>query len=191
MTKIIGSPYPRYTFIMPKDIIEVILTRHSSAVPWGFTLAGGKDQGLTLKVGCVLVESVAEMCGLRSRDFIWKIGSKEVFDETHAECVKLIKSAGDRLVLTIERGDHIVPSFEEISASKTGENKNETKKVSRNMTGKAYYRDAMKDHGLSGKIPTSFSTCGKPFLENIQYNSPIEMYDDKTLMRWSKLWIPL
>ena len=49
------------------------------------------------------------------------------------------------------------------------------------MIGKAYYRDAMKDHGLSGKIPTSFSTCGKPFLENIQYNSPIEMYDDKTV----------
>ena len=31
-------------------IAELTLTRHSSAVPWGFTLSGGRDQGLTLKV---------------------------------------------------------------------------------------------------------------------------------------------
>ena len=51
--------------IMPKEIIgtdkmwnifcecdhlDLTLTRHSSTVPWGFTLSGGKDQGLTVKV---------------------------------------------------------------------------------------------------------------------------------------------
>ena len=29
---------------------DLTLTRHSSAVPWGFTLSGGRDQGLTVKV---------------------------------------------------------------------------------------------------------------------------------------------
>ena len=33
---------------------ELSLSRHSSSVPWGFTLAGGQDQALTIKVGCVL-----------------------------------------------------------------------------------------------------------------------------------------
>ena len=94
--------------IMPKEIIgtdkmwnifcecdhlDLTLTRHSSTVPWGFTLSGGKDQGLTVKVfslkddalwllsckvGCVLHESVADNGGLRTRDFIWKISGDEV-----------------------------------------------------------------------------------------------------------------
>ena len=33
---------------------ELSLSRHSSSVPWGFTLSGGQDQALTIKVGCVL-----------------------------------------------------------------------------------------------------------------------------------------
>ena len=86
-------------------------------------------------------ESVAETCGLRTRDFIWKVNDAEVFNKSHAECVKMIKAGGrfreagdgddgskiwsligDSLRLTVERGDHIVPSFQEIS----GRNKNNT-----------------------------------------------------------------
>ena len=170
------------TLTMPKEIVAVTLSRHTSSLPWGFTLSGGKDQGLTLKVGCVLDESIAERSGLRARDFIWTIGDKEVFDETHAGCVKLVKSAGDRLVLSVERGDHIVPSFEEIHRAKNGTNeqsKSETE--NRHRTGKAYFRDAMKGHGLPGKIPTSFTTCGKPYVENLQYNSPLEIYNEDTV----------
>ena len=142
---------------------ELSLSRHSGSVPWGFTLAGGQDQALTIKVGCVLQvrnsvnsslnhsitnhkshsnyhicqESVAETCGLRTRDFIWKVNDAEVFNKSHSECVKMIKASGrlgegggdgskvsyltgNTLRLTVERGDHIVPSFQEISGrSKT------------------------------------------------------------------------
>ena len=131
---------------------ELSLSRHSSSVPWGFTLSGGQDQALTIKVGCVLQvsiltnitssithhiahhithnitshhtshlitshhtsrrasyfsfkcnlncalqicqESVAETCGLRTRDFIWKVNDVEVFNKSHAECVKMIKAGG-------------------------------------------------------------------------------------------------
>ena len=175
------------TDIMPKEIVEVILSRHAGTLPWGFTLSGGKDQGLTVKVGCVLEESIAERCGLRARDFIWTIAGKEVFEETHAGCVNLIKIAGDMLVLSVERGDHIVPSFEEISTAKAETDQVEIKKVGRHLAGKAYFKEAMKDHGLPGKIPTSFTTCGKPYVENLQYNSPIEIYDDKTVAEMAKV----
>ena len=39
-------------------------------------------------------ESVAETCGLRTRDFIWKVNDVEVFNKSHAECVKMIKAGG-------------------------------------------------------------------------------------------------
>ena len=108
---------------------ELSLSRHSSAVPWGFTLSGGQDQALTIKVGCVLQvrllthftlhtshfthnisfkcnlncqESVAETCGLRTRDFIWKVNDVEVFNKSHADCVKMIKAGGEQsLTLTV------------------------------------------------------------------------------------------
>ena len=31
------------------------------------------------------------------------------------------------------------------------------------------------------EIKPAFTTCGKPSLENLQYNSPIQIYDDKTM----------
>ena len=65
----------------------------------------------------------------------------------------------------------------------------------------------MQSHGLPGKIPTSFTTgtvvlafvvlllifpnhvilVGKPYFENIQYNSPIEIYDDNTVDEMVKI----
>ena len=78
-------------------------------------------------------------------------------------------------------------------------------------TGRAYYMAAMQSHGLPGKIPNSFTTggltdtdianvfthhvpclffcaaVGKPFFENIQYNSPIEVYNDETVVEMVKI----
>jgi len=170
---------------MPKQILDLSLTRLSSTVPWGFTLAGGRDQGITLKVGCVLQDSVADSCGLRSKDYIWKIGAEEVFGRTHAECVKMIKNCGNSIQLTVERGDHIVPSFHELSGRSNAANGIEAPR--RRETGKQYYLSAMQSHGLPGKIPTSFTTVGKPFFENIQYNSPIDIYDDDTVDEMVKI----
>ena len=36
-------------------VSDLTLTRHSSAVPWGFTLSGGRDQGLTVKVVIIII----------------------------------------------------------------------------------------------------------------------------------------
>ena len=82
-------------------------------MPWGFTLSGGKDQGITVKVGCVLQvgllnnfvffytdfleDSVADSCGLKTKDYVWKVSGVEVFGKTHAECVRMIRNSGNTI----------------------------------------------------------------------------------------------
>ena len=51
------------------------------------------------KVGMVQEESPAEKAGLRTRDFIWKVNGVEVFNKTHAECVKMIKAGGKSVMM--------------------------------------------------------------------------------------------
>ena len=125
--------------------------------------------------------------------------------------------------VTVERGDHIVPSFQEWAGRAqlqqgdtarrrwVGEDDISTLQwllCCRPETGRAYYLAAMQSHGLPGKIPNSFTTggetsanvftyhvprlffcaaVGKPFFENIQYNSPIEVYNDETVVEMVKI----
>ena len=42
---------------MPKEMLDLILTRRPGQ-PWGFTLAGGRDKGQSLKVGLVIISPV-------------------------------------------------------------------------------------------------------------------------------------
>jgi len=80
-----------------------------------------------------------------------------------------------------------VPSFQEISGKSKNLDGNETGVIKRRETGATYYKNAMQSHGLPGKIPTSFTTVGKPFFENLQYNTPIEIYDDNTVDEMVKI----
>merc|ERR1712181_163971 len=79
----------------------------------------------------------------------------------HEDVCRLIAKAGTKMEMVVERGDHIVPSFEEIWPSR-----GPTKRVKR---GVEYYLDAMEDNGLKGN------------LEIKQYNNPMECYDEKTI----------
>jgi len=163
---------------MPKEIVNLSLQRGSTKEPWGFKIIGGKDQSLTVKVGNVKPYSHAEKAGLKGWDYIWQINGKEVFELSHDDCVKEIKSAGTSLTLATERGDHIVPNFEEIWPSKKGG------KSGRPMRGMEYYLDAMENGPqLSGflPIPPNFTTVGKPQITVNQYDSPLDVYSDDTL----------
>jgi len=156
----------------------MVLQRGSTKEPWGFKIIGGKDQSLTVKVGNVKPYSHAEAAGLKGWDYIWQINGKEVFELSHDDCVKEIKSAGTSLTLATERGDHIVPNFEEIWPSKKGG------KTGRPMRGMEYYLDAMENGPqLSGflPIPPNFTTVGKPQITVNQYDSPLDVYSDDTL----------
>ena len=88
---------------MPKEIVQMTLTRGSTKEPWGFKIIGGKDQSLTVKVGNVKPYSNAEKAGLQTMDYIWQINGKEVFELGHNDCVNEIKSAGTSLQLATER----------------------------------------------------------------------------------------
>merc|ERR1711953_1421518 len=146
--------------------------------PWGFKIMGGKDQSLTVKVGAVKPYSVAEKAGLKGWDYVWQINGKEVFELSHDDCVAEIKNSGTSLTLATERGDHIVPNFEEIWPSKKGG------KSGRQLRGLEYYLDAMENGPqLSGflPIPPNFTTVGKPQITVNQYDSPLDVYSDDTL----------
>ena len=60
-------------------------------------------QALTVKVGRVKAYSAAEKAGLKTCDYIWQINGKEVFEMSHNECVKEVKSATTMLSLNVER----------------------------------------------------------------------------------------
>ena len=170
---------------MPKEVVELCLERRRGQ-PWGFSLAGGKDKGLSLKVGSVQEDSPAERAGLRTRDFLWKVEGRDVLAEKQATVAGLMRAAMTQLRITVERGDHIVPSFEELWG--IGGKKNGGGKETRATHGAAYYREAMQDHGLGKHVPTAFTTVGgRPWVENIQYNSPIEVYNKDTIVEMVKV----
>jgi len=162
---------------MPKEIVNLTIDRPNSNVPWGFVITGGKDQSLTVKIGKVKPYSPAENSGLKTMDYVHTINGKEVFEMAHKECVDAIKSSGNTLNISIERGDHIVPNFEEIWPSKKG-------KKDRPKRGLEYYYDAMANGPeLSGflPLPPNFTTVGKPQITVNQYDSPMEVYSEDTL----------
>merc|ERR1712018_1043012 len=137
---------------MPKEIIEV-------------------------KVGKIKPYSPAENAGLKAWDYLWSINGREVFEMSHNECVDVIKKSGTTLKLSTERGDHIVPNFEEIWPSK------KTAKE-RPKRGLEYYYDAMMNGpSLSGflPLPPNFTTVGKPNIVVNQYDSPLDVYSEDTL----------
>nr|ACO12123.1 PDZ and LIM domain protein 3 [Lepeophtheirus salmonis] len=163
---------------MPKEIVNLALKRSGKNEPWGFVIIGGKDQNLTVKVGKIKPYGPAEEAGLKTMDYVWQINGKEVFEMSHNDCVKEIKESGTSLSLSTERGDHIVPNFEEIWPSKKGP------KAERRKRGLEYYYDAMTNGPqLSGFLPLApnFTTVGKPQIYVNQYDCPIQVYSEDTL----------
>jgi len=163
---------------MPKEMINFTLDRKGNE-PWGFVIVGGKDQALTVKLGRIKAYSNAERAGLKEWDYVWSINGQEVFEMNHNQICSLVKNSGNQLQMVIERGDHIVPNFEEIWPSE----KNRDDKYKRRLIGMEYYMDAMENHGLKGHLPQpeNFTTCGKLGIEINQYNCPIECYDEAVI----------
>lgn len=164
---------------MPKAIIECTLERNSNKDSWGFVVVGGKDQALTMKIGKIKAYSAAEKAGLKASDYIWTINGKEVFEMNHNDVVKLIKDSGNSLAVAVERGDHIVPNFEEIWPSMKKGKGRKGKQI-----GMDYYEDAMENGpDLTGHLPlpAHFTTVGKPGISVNQYDCPMECYSDDTL----------
>lgn len=170
---------------MPKEMLVVEMTRRSNA-PWGIRIGGGQDRGRVLVLENIAYNSIAAEAGLRTRDYIVEVNGQGVFGMNHNACKDLIKRAGDRLTLKVERGDHIVPSMDEAFPKKGQENRGSgpTTNIIDSFDGphrdKPYWMRSIEEgHGLKGS--NGFTTVGKPKMVTKQYNSPLEMYSDEAL----------
>merc|ERR1712032_318541 len=85
--------------------INVCLTRDAANQPWGFRLQGGKDRGLPFQLLKVPLDSIASHSGCKSGDYLVKINGENVFNLGHEEAKDLIRKAGNKLALVVERGE--------------------------------------------------------------------------------------
>jgi len=151
---------------------------------WGFSLQGGQDMTLTLKVSTVKTFTPASIAGLEKMDYVYTVNGKEVFKLTQEEVAKEILSSGKELVLEVERGEFIVPSFAEVwpELGRKNEDGGMGKKKPMAKMSMEYILEAMQHHGLGHMPqPDNFTTCGKLGIEVNQYNNPVECYADGTI----------
>merc|ERR1711879_1049568 len=165
-------------FNMVKELITIEMERDSLQQKWGFTVQGGKDVSLTAKIASVKRFSPADRAGLEKMDYVWTVNGKEVFNMTQPQITSEIVNSKLKMVLQVERGTFIVPSFDEIWPQA---GKDRLGKGSKRM-GMEYILEAMQHHGL-GHLPQpdNFTTCGRLGIEVNQYNNPIEVYSDDTI----------
>jgi len=163
---------------MVKELITIEMERDNLQQKWGFTVQGGLDLSLTAKIASVKRFSPADRAGLEKMDYVFTVNAKEVFDMTQPEITKAILNSQLKLVLQVERGTFIVPSFDEIWPQPGKERYSKA----RNRMGYDYIIEAMQHHGL-GHLPQpdNFTTCGRLGIEVNQYNNPIEVYSDDTI----------
>jgi len=159
---------------MGKQIHNLTLTRDDPKKPFGFRIIGGKDEGQTFKVEKVLTGYPAYYAGMKVHDFLISVNGQEVFEMNHAQLAKLIKGAGGSMKVDVERGDHIVPNFEEIWPS------GKTKPVAKPKFDMDYLMSAMNS-GIPGERNKDFTTVGKPRVTVNQYDNPIDCYSEETI----------
>jgi len=159
---------------MGKELISVELTRESGSIPWGIRLGGGKDRGRVHVLEKVTYQGLGHIAGLMQKDYIVKVNGTSVFGLDHDPAKQLIKDAGNRLHLEVERGDFIVPSLDEAFPKK----KVDTASV--DPKSKPYWIQAI-EQGQGSNRSKGFTTCGKPRMAQKQYNSPLEMYSEEAI----------
>merc|ERR1712002_328841 len=150
------------TLKMPKELITIEMERDSLQQKWGFTVQGGADVSLTAKIASVKRFSPADRAGLEKMDYVWTVNGKEVFNMTQPQITAEILNSPMKMVLQVERGTFIVPSFDEIWPQPGKERPGDAK---RKRMGIDYILEAMQHLGI----------------EVNQYNNPIECYADETI----------
>jgi len=161
----------------PKSLHNCTLKKVGNE-PFGFRIIGGTDQGKTFQIEKVLTGHPAAYGGLEELDFLVNVQGQAIFDMNHAQVVQLIKNSGDCLNMQVERGEWIVPNFEEIWPSGKPLRRNKVAGIP--TKGIGYIEHAMKT-GIPGEKDKDFTTVGKPKVCTNQYDNPIECYSEETL----------
>jgi len=163
---------------MPKELLDLQLVRHNKQ-PWGFRLHGGRDEGLVLKVEKILgLNTPACKSGLKAGDVLVSVNGTLVTLMTHPEVVTLIKGIeGHSLTMSVERGDHIIPSMKECFPIKSVEEYEQMSEQDQ----MAYYNEAMR-LGLGSRLGKPFfTTVGKMRVKVPKYNNPRDLYSDDVM----------
>merc|ERR1711862_755635 len=160
-------------------LIKFVVERENLDQKWGIVIQGGRDMALTSKIANVKRFSPCDRAGLEKMDYVWTINGKEVFNMTQPQITKEIVGSQLKMVLQVERGTFIVPSFDEIWPQA---GKGRPGDARRKRMGIDYILEAMQHHGL-GHLPQpdNFTTCGRLGIEINQYNNPVECYHDDTI----------
>jgi len=154
-----------------QGFINVCLTREAANQPWGFRLQGGKDRGLPFQLLKVPLDSIASHSGCRSGDYLVKISGEDVFQLGHDQAKELIRKAGNKLSMVVERGEKIVPSMNSAFPK--------PKKEEIEPCTKSYSQMVLEKTGrLPGQKDQGFTTVGKAKMASKQYNSPMKMYSE-------------
>merc|ERR1712061_330718 len=137
-----------------QGFINVCLARQSASQPWGFRLQGGKDRGLPFQLLKVPLDSIASHSGCKSGDYLVKISGQDVFQLGHEEAKEMIRKAGNKLSMVVERGEKIVPSMNSAFPK--------PKKEEIETTTKSYSQMVLEKTGwLPGQKDQGFTTVGK------------------------------
>jgi C-terminal processing protease CtpA/Prc len=106
------EPGQEVTRVPDEDgIHQILLTRTGPSVPWGFRLSGGQDEGISLKLSKVALESPSGRAGLLPKDLLVSVQGQNVLDRSHDEVVRLVKNSGLELRMTVERGENLIPNM--------------------------------------------------------------------------------
>ncbi|XP_072229604.1 LIM domain-binding protein 3b isoform X2 [Leuresthes tenuis] len=156
--------------------------------PWGFRLQGGKDFNMPLTISRITPGSKAAGGSLAQGDIISAIDGVSTDGMTHLEAQNKIKSAINKLSLTMQKSRRPAPVPTATPRMDSPMPIIPHQKVIANTAGNVEYSPsfnpiALKDSALSTHKPIEVrGPGGKATIVHAQYNTPISMYSQDAIM---------
>ncbi|CAK1553547.1 unnamed protein product [Leptosia nina] len=171
------------------DMAQLMTVRlnKSDQQPLGFRLQGGKDFGTPLVVQKVNGGSAAERAGLQAGDALIRVNNTDVYALRHQEAQDAIRAAGGALELTVQRGGGTWRP----SVTPTGSLPRPGSRPLGSSPAPVTNTSLKATPQPSRAFGSGHNNVAKPFgymngndskgIVNKQYNSPVNMYSDKTI----------
>ncbi|XP_038210586.1 PDZ and LIM domain protein Zasp-like isoform X2 [Zerene cesonia] len=160
----------------------------SDQQPLGFRLQGGKDFGTPLVVQKVNGGSAAERAGLQAGDALIRVNNTEVYTLRHQEAQDTIRAAGPMLELTVQRGGgtwkpSVTPtgSLPRPGSRPLGANPSPVTNTSLKATSQPSRAFGSGHNSVAKPFGYMNGTDSVKGIVNKQYNTPVNMYSDKTI----------
>uniref|UniRef100_A0A3P9K442 PDZ domain-containing protein n=1 Tax=Oryzias latipes TaxID=8090 RepID=A0A3P9K442_ORYLA len=150
--------------------------------PWGFRLQGGKDFNMPLTISRITPASKAAGGSLAQGDIITAIDGVSTEGLTHLEAQNKIKSATNKLTLTMQKSRRPAPVPTATPRMDSPMTVIAHQKVSPRYS-PSFNPIAFKDSALSTHKPIEVrGPGGKATIVHAQYNTPISMYSQDAIM---------